>query len=243
MNMELNILHLYPDLLNLYGDKGNLASLTRRAQWRGIAVNLTLCTKDDPIPDLNTFDIIFLGGGPDKAEEMACSFLKEKREELSAYIEQDGVLLATCGGFPMLGKEFPTADGLSEGLSVLDITTQLNEGRLIGNIVLESPLAKHPVVGFENRIGKTVIGHYQPLGKVISGYGNTGDGSDEGLIYKNVIATHLHGPLLPKNPELCDELLLRALRKKYPDFAELTPLDDSVEYLANESVTKAYTKK
>lgn len=241
--MELNIIHLYPDLLNLYGDKGNLASLTKRAVWRGIGINLTTCTKDDVIPDLTDADIIFLGGGPDKAEEMVCGFLKEKRDALSAYIEKEGVLLATCGGFSMLGKEFATADGLVEGLGILDITTQITEGRFIGNIVLESPLTKHPIVGFENRTGKTIIGSYSPLGKVVCGYGNTGDGALEGLVYKNVIATHLHGPLLPKNPELCDQLLTRALKKKYPEFEGLSPLDDTAEYLANEYVVKEYTKK
>ncbi len=243
MNMELNIIHLYPDLLNLYGDKGNLASLTKRAEWRGIGINLTACTKDDAIPDLTDADIIFLGGGPDKAEEMVCGFLKEKREELSAYIEKEGVLLATCGGFSMLGKEFPTADGLVKGLDVLDITTKMTEGRFIGNIILESSLTKHPIVGFENRSGKTIIGNYEPLGTVICGYGNTGDSTLEGLVYKNVIATHLHGPLLPKNPELCDQLLTRALKRKYSEFEGLSSLDDAAEYMANEYVVKEYAKK
>lgn len=243
MPMELNILHLYPDLLNLYGDKGNLASLTSRSRWRGIEVTLTLCTKEDSIPDLNLADIIFLGGGPDKAEEMVCNFLKEKRDELSTYIEDGGVLLATCGGFPMLGKEFPTADGLVAGLGILDITSQMAEGRYIGNVVLESSIGKQPVVGFENRIGKTMIGNYQPLGKVVCGHGNTGDGTLEGLVYKNVIATHLHGPLLPKNPELCDELLTRALKRKYPKFEGLEPLDDSLESLANQHIVTEFAKK
>ncbi len=242
MSMELNIIHFYPDLLNLYGDKGNIASLTKRAQWRGISVNLIVCTKDDSIPELKNADIIFLDGGPDKAEEMVCSLLGERKEELLAYIEGDGVLLATCGGFPMLGKTFPTADGLTEGLGLLDFTTEKTEGRYIGNVVVESELTMQPIVGFENRIGKTLLGEYHPLGKVVSGHGNTGDGAYEGLCYKNVIATHLHGPLLPKNPELCDRILSRALRKKYPEFTELEPLDDAMEVLANEYVVKTYVK-
>ncbi len=242
MSMELNIIHLYPDLLNLYGDKGNLAALTKRAQWRGISVNLTTCTKEDIVPELKTADILFLGGGPDKAEEMVCDLLKEKQAELLSYIEENGVLLATCGGFPMLGKEFPTADGMTKGLGVLDFTTQAAEGRYIGNVVVDSALVTNPIVGFENRIGKTLIGEYQPLGKVVCGCGNTGDGAYEGLLYKNVIASHLHGPLLPKNPELCDEILNRALKKKYPEFTELEPLDDAMENLANEYVVKTYGK-
>lgn len=243
MTMTLKILHLYPDLLNLYGDKGNIASLTKRALWRGIDVNIVACTKDEPVPSLEDFDIIFLGGGPDKAEEMVCSFLKEQNVPLGDYIENEGVLLATCGGFSMLGKEFPTADGLTEGLGVLSITTKVTDRRFIGNIILESPMTDSPIVGFENRLGKTLIGDYQPLGKVLCGYGNTGDGSYEGLVYKNVIATHLHGPLLPKNPELCDEILTRALKKKYPEFEQLSLLDDATERLANEHVVKTYVKK
>lgn len=242
-NLELNIIHLYPDLLNLYGDKGNLAALTHRASWRGISVNLIVCTKDEPDFPLTDADILFLGGGPDKAEEMVCFMLREKRDALSAYIEDNGVLLATCGGFSMLGKEFPIADGMAKGLGLLDVTTQAVEGRFIGNVILESSLTKRPIVGFENHTGKTMIGKYQPLGKIVCGYGNTGDGGVEGILYKNVIGTHLHGPLLPKNPELCDEILTRALKKKYPDFAGLTPLEDTMEILANEHIVKTYGKK
>lgn len=243
MSMTLHIVHFYPDLLNLYGDKGNIAALTKRAQWRGISVNMTVCTKEDAIPDLQDVDIIFLGGGPDKAEEMVCSLLKDKKEALASYVEENGVLLATCGGFSMLGKEFPTADGLVEGLGILNITTQPTEGRYIGNAVIESSLIKEPIVGFENRVGKMMMDQYEPLGKVVCGHGNTGDGAMEGLVYKNVIATHLHGPLLPKNPELCDEILTRALKKKYPDFEGLDGLDDAMEHLANEYVVTEYGKK
>ncbi len=243
MSMSLNIIHFYPDLLNLYGDKGNIAALTKRAEWRGISINLRVCNKEDALPDLAEADVLFLGGGPDKAEEMVCGFLKEKRDELSAYIENDGVLLAACGGFTMLGKEFPTGDGVVEGLGVLNITTQTTENRYIGNVVVDSPLTEQPIVGFENRAGKTMIGDYQPLGKVVCGYGNTGDGMAEGLVYKNVIATHLHGPLLPKNPQLCDMILERALKKKYSEFEGLTPLDDAMEHLANEYVATEYGKK
>ncbi len=242
-NLELNLLHLYPDLLNLYGDKGNIASLRKRGEWRGISVNVTCCTKDNPQLDLTDTDIVFLGGGPDKAEEMVCGFLKEHHGALLSFLENNGVLLATCGGFSMLGKEFPVADGMAEGLDLLDITTKATEGRFIGNVVVTSSLTGHPIVGFENHTGKTLIGNYQPLGTVVAGYGNTGDGAYEGLVYKNVIATHLHGPLLPKNPELCDEILTRALKKKYPDFTELTKLDDTTEHLANEYVVKNYGKK
>ncbi len=241
-NYELNILHLYPDLLNLYGDQGNLAALSKRAQWRGISAHVISCTKEETLLNLEHVDIVFLGGGSDKAEEMVCELLNPHREELVAYVENGGVLLATCGGFPMLGKNIPTGDGMVNGLGILDITTEATEGRAIGNVLLESSLTKLPIVGFENHAGKTLIGSYQPLGKVVCGHGNAGDGAYEGLVYKNVIATHLHGPLLPKNPELCDEILTRALVKKYPDFPGLSPLDDSMEHLANEYIVKTYGK-
>ncbi len=240
-NYELKILHLYPDLLNLYGDQGNLATLSKRAQWRGISAHVISYTKEENLLNLEHIDVVFLGGGSDKAEEMVCELLKPHREELVAYVENGGVLLATCGGFPMLGKNFPTGDGMVKGLGVLNVTTEATEGRAIGNVVVESSLTKLPIVGFENHAGKTLIGGYQPLGKAVCGYGNEG-GVYEGLVYKNVIATHLHGPLLPKNPELCDEILNRALKKKYPDFPGLSTLDDSMEHLANEYIVRTYGK-
>lgn len=228
---SLNILHLYPDLLNLYGDKGNLASLTHRLTWRGMDASVTVCNQEDT-PDFSDCDIVFLGGGADKEQESVCELLADKAEALKTYVENDGVMLATCGGFEMLGT-----------LGVLDIQTETAEKRLISDVILQSDLIDTPICGFENHSGRINIGNYTPLGKVLFGNGNNGTDGTEGLVYRNLIATYLHGPLLPKNPQLCDWLLLRALKKKYPNFEALTPLDDSMEYAANQYICRTFLKK
>ena len=234
---EIKILHLYPDLLNLYGDKGNISALTTRLSWRDIDVQVTTCTKEET-PDFSWADILFLGGGSEKEEKIVFALLKEKKEELKAYIEDGGVMLATCGGFPMLGRY----EGQEKGLEILDITTRMEEARLIGNVVVKTE-AYQTVVGFANHGERTEIGGYMPLGKAVAGPGNTGEKSAEGLLYKNLIATYLHGPLLPKNPKLCDDILARALAKKYPDFAGLSPLPDVVEEKANAYIAETYGKE
>ncbi len=236
--MKIKILHLYPDLLNLYGDGGNIATLCKRLSWRNIEVEVSACTKEE-MPDFTDVDILFLGGGAEKEEGMVSGLLQEKKAELKNYIEDNGVMLAVCGGYPMLGN-YSDSD---KGLGILDIVTGEEEPRLIGNVVLETNAYGQPVVGFANHSGRTEIGGYTPLGKAIGGPGNTGERSVEGLVYKNLIATYLHGPLLPKNPELCDDILNRALTKKYPDFVGLTPLEDELEEMANEYIATTYRNK
>lgn len=238
---ELNIVHLYPDLLNLYGDKGNIACMEMRLKWRGIGVNVTSCTNRDHSIDLETADIIFVGGGSDREQELVCGLLLKKKDELVRYVEDGGVLVAVCGGYQLLGKYYKTADSTIEGLGILDIYTDAGNTRLIGNVVLESDLFPQSIVGFENHAGRTYIGKHTPLGRVVSGYGNTGESGCEGVIYKNVFATYLHGPLLPKNPMLCDLILECAMQRKYPDFNGFEPLDDSLENTANEYI-KNYLK-
>lgn len=240
---EINIIHLYPDLLNLYGDKGNIACLKTRLSERGIGANVIEVTSKSDDFDIESADIIFLGGGSDREQEIVCGLLKEKAEQLKAYIENDGVLLATCGGFQMLGNYYMTSGGKVDGLGVLDISAEYNEKRLIGNVVLESGWVSQKIVGFENHPTRTDIGGYAPLGKVVVGCGNTDDDGYEGLIYNNTIATNLHGPLLPKNPMVCDYLLNAALKKKYPDFTELDALDDTLENAANEQIVKRFVVK
>ena len=241
MEYELNLLHLYPDLLNLYGDKGNIASLEKRLTWRGIRANITVCTAENNTPDFAHADIVFFGGGSDREEEEVVKLLSEKRDELRNYVENGGVLLATCGGFPMLGNYFYTASGKVDGLGVLDIATEAEKDRCIGDIILESELVPQPVCGFVNYAGNTQIGALKPFGKIIGGA--TGKSGCDGVIYKNVIATYLHGPLLPKNPMLCDYILTAALKQKYPDFTGLSPLDDSMETVANQYIIDRFITK
>ena len=241
---EINIIHLYPDLLNLYGDRGNIACMQKRLEWRGITASVRQCTNKDSDIDLTGADIIFVGGGSDREQEIVCSRLLKKKDELKAHVESGGVLVAVCGGYQLLGKYYKTASTKIEGLDILDIYTDSGDTRLISNVVLECDKFSMPIVGFENHAGRTYLGEgVTPLGKVLFGNGNTGDSGYEGVIYKNVIATYLHGPLLPKNPQLCDYILARALERKYPDFEGLEPLDDGLEELANKYIVGKYVGK
>lgn len=241
-NYEINIIHLYPDLLNLYGDKGNIACMQKRLEWRGIKANVLQCTNKDSNIDLKSADIIFVGGGSDREQEIVCNKLLEKKDEIKDYIEDNGVLIAVCGGYQLLGKYYQTSNTKIEGLGILDIYTDAGETRLISNVVLKCDKFSQPIVGFENHAGRTYIGDCTPLGKVKFGNGNTGDSGYEGVLYKNVIATYLHGPLLPKNPQLCDYILTCALKRKYPEFQSLSPLDDKLENTANEYVVNKFAR-
>ncbi len=240
--MKLTIGHLYPDLLNLYGDRGNIQCFRKRLEWRGIEADVVPFLSGDKI-DFTKLDIVLLGGGSDREQELVCGFLKDIREDFKTYVEEGGVVLAVCGGYQLLGKYYRTDKKTIEGLSILDITTEWQSERLIRNIVLNSPLFKQPVVGFENHGGRTYIGDHTPFGKVFYGLGNTGKSGYEGVVYKNVIATYLHGPLLPKNPQVCDYLLEKALKKKYGPEAELAPLEDELERKANQYIVSRYSDK
>lgn len=231
--MKLTIGHLFPELLNLYGDRGNIQCLCKRLEWRGIEAEVLPLHCSSEI-DPGKLDIVLLGGGSDREQELACGYLAEIREDFRAYVEQGGVLLAVCGGYQLLGNYYKTEQKTIEGLGILDIYTEWMSKRLVGNIVLETPLAQAPAVGFENHGGRTYIGDYTPFGRVLSGFGNTEKSGYEGVIYKNIIGTYLHGPLLPKNPEICDYLLERALQRKYGEEIRLEALGDALEKQAND---------
>ena len=239
--MKINILHLYPDLLNLYGDKGNIECLKKRLIWRGIDVSYHTYTSDTKEAlSLDDVDILFIGGGSDKEEKNACLKLSQYKNEIKNFVENNGTLVAVCGAYPILGKYFEIENEKIEGLDILDIYTTYNSNRIINNVVLQSSLTKSKIVGFENHSGRTYINNHTPLGKVVYGKGNNDNGDFEGVVYKNVVATNLHGPLFPKNPELCDYVLTCALKRKYSDFDVLTPLDDTMENTASEYVIKHY---
>lgn len=240
--MKLTIGHLYPDLLNLYGDRGNIQCFRKRLEWRGIEAEVIPFLSGDEI-DFSRLDIVLLGGGSDREQELVCGYLKNIRDDFKKYVEEGGVVLAVCGGYQLLGKYYKTRTETIEGLAILDITTEWEPGRLVKNIILNSPLFDMPVVGFENHGGRTYIGDHTPLGKVFFGYGNTGKSGYEGVVYKNVIATYLHGPLLPKNPQVCDYLLERALKRKYGEDVRLEPLPDELERSANSYIADRYSDK
>lgn len=239
--MKITIGHLYPDLLNLYGDRGNIQCLMKRCQWRGIEAETIAFELNDSI-DFSKLDIVLLGGGSDREQMLVCSRLREIRQDFKEYVEQNGVVIAICGGYQLLGNYYDTDQGRIEGLELVDMYTEQGEGRLISNIVLQSDLFDMPIVGFENHGGRTYINTNKSLGKVLYGAGNDGKSGYEGIVYKNVIGTYLHGPLLPKNPQLADWLIQHALERKYGQNAVLAPLDDSQEKEANAYVYHRFVK-
>lgn len=246
---DLNICHLYPDLLNTYGDRGNILALQRRAQWHGINTEITNITIGDTF-DSSKYDIVFLGGGQDYEQEILQSdVLNQKGIEIKAAIENMKVFLCICGGFQLMGKYYKTWQGKEiEYLGALDLWTIGGEERMIGNIVFESDIIREngkplQIVGFENHSGRTYLGeNIRPFGKVISGNGNNGTDGYEGAVYNNVYCSYSHGSLLPKNPLLTDHLLSLALKQKYKDFETLGELDDTFENAARASVIQRILK-
>ncbi len=240
--MKLTVGYLYPNLLNLYGDTGNVKCLQKRLQWRGMEGEVCLFSGGSAI-DFQKVDIVLLGGGSDREQEIACRYLKGIGGRLRDFIESGGVLLAVCGGYQLLGNYYRTQNTMIEGLGILDIYTEWKPERLAGDVILDSAAFGSPVVGFENHSGRTYIGNHTPFGRVRQGHGNTDRGEWEGVLYKNVVATYLHGPLLPKNPEVSDYLLERALKRKYGNGAKLEPLPDELEHAASQYIVKRYGKE
>lgn len=238
--MKLTIGHLYPELLNLYGDRGNIQCMMKRSLWRGIEAETIAFGLEDSI-DFSKLDIVLLGGGSDREQRIVCSRLRDIRENFHHYVEDGGSVLAVCGGYQLLGHYYKTEEDTLEGLSLVDLCTEQGSPRLIDNIVLENPDFSLPIVGFENHGGRTYIGDNKPFGKVVYGHGNNGEDGQEGVLYKNVVGTYLHGPLLPKNPHICDYLISNALERKYGKGA-LEPLDDTQEIQANQELYKRFVQ-
>ncbi len=237
--MELNICHLYPDVLNLYGDRGNVMCMRKRLEWRGIDAKITRMGLGSPV-SLAPYDLVFIGGGQDFEQQVLLDDLHRGRDrEIKAAIDDGVAFLTVCGGYQMLGSYYETYDGKRcDFIGALDLYTLGAKKRMIGNykFKLGESSGGSVVVGFENHSGRTFLGSgLEPLGRVLSGYGNNGEDGTEGARYKNVFGTYSHGPILPKNPELCDHILLCALKRKYGT-AELAPLDDGAEYAAHEEI-------
>lgn len=242
--MELNICHLYPDLLNVYGDVGNILILKNRAQKRGIKVNVIDVSINSEFNG-DEMDIVFFGGGQDYEQSIVSDDLKNnKKDALTKYVEDGKVLLAICGGYQLLGNYYRAPNGEKlEGLHILDIYTEGGDTRFIGNTVIYNEEFDETYVGFENHSGRTYINNLKPLGKCLAGYGNNGEDNHEGCVYKNTYCTYFHGSLLSKNPELADRFLKIALEKKYGGNIELAPLDDRLELKAKEHIIKTYVNK
>jgi CobQ-like glutamine amidotransferase family enzyme len=246
---QLTICHLYPDLLNLYGDYGNIQALKKRMEWRGIEVSVVPASLGDPFVS-EEYDIVFMGGGQDYEQDILhTDLLGLKKEAVLSAVENGVVFLCICGGYQLMGRYFRLNNGKEiECLGAMNHWTIGGEKRLIGNLIFSvEDLKQQPsgyVVGFENHSGKTFLGEgVTPLGKVIRGFGNNGEDGYEGARYKNVFCSYSHGSLLPKNPGLADELITLALKRKYPDFVSLQPLNDALESNARASLIKRFTGK
>lgn len=243
--MELKICHMYPDVLNLYGDRGNVMCMTRRLRWRGIEAGVTRLPIGTRLP-LAGFDLVFIGGGQDFEQQVLLEDLhRGKDREIRAAVEDGLPFLAICGGYQMLGGYYETYNGQRcDFIGALDLYTVGAVKRMIGNYMFhfQAGAGGSVVVGFENHSGKTWLGSgVEPLGRVLSGFGNNGEDGTEGAHYKNVFGTYSHGPLLPKNPALCDHILQTALERKY-GAAELAPLDDAAELLAHDEMCRRLAK-
>lgn len=232
MDKTLSICHLYYDILNLYGDNGNIKTLEKRLAWRGIGANISKISFGEVNP-LENYDIIFIGGGQDFEQEILVKDLfTYKADWLKSEIEKGTVILGICGGYQMLGKYYEAADGTKvDFLGGIDVYTTASDKRMIGNFAYEYTKEDgetFPIIGFENHNGQTWLGKdVKPMGKIIKGYGNNGEDGTEGARYKNVFATYAHGPLLPKNARIADELLSIAYERKYGE--ALPPLESDME--------------
>ena len=212
MGMMIKIAHLYPDMLNLYGDRGNIIALTQRMRARGIDVSVDQITMGKSF-NADDYDILFVGGGQDFEQDVLLDDLKKGKDiEIKRAIESGKVFLAICGGYQMLGKYYKTYDGkMLEYMGALDFYTEGKEERMIGNYAFKTKEGIE-IVGFENHSGKTYLSKdIAPLGRIIKGFGNNGEDKTEGVLFKNTFGTYAHGPVLPKNPSLADAIIKRML--------------------------------
>jgi len=218
-NYELHLCHLYGNLLNTYGDNGNLLMLKYVAKKMGITLTTEIVSIHQEFK-ADDFDLIFFGGGQDFEQVIVAEDLPTKKEELTRYIENDGVMLAICGGYQLLGHYYIGAHGEQiKGIGALDHYTLSQENnRFIGDTEIYNEEFDETYYGFENHNGMTFLGKGEkPLGKVIQGKGNNGQDQTEGVIYKNVFGSYFHGPILARNEILAKRLILTALKKKYPN--------------------------
>jgi len=232
----ITVLQLYPRDMNIYGDWGNALVIKRRLEWHGYTPKLIEYNPGDPFPD--DVDMIVGGGGQDSGQDKIQEDLLGIGGKLHQLADNDVPMLMICGLYQLFGKFFKTQDGhIIEGISLLDIETHAGSERLIGNIITKSHQFGE-IVGYENHSGQTFLGKSaQPLGLVIKGAGNNGQDGTEGARYRNVLASYLHGSLLPKNPEITDFLIEKAILKKYGDFTP-TVIEDRFAELARSVAMK-----
>jgi lipid II isoglutaminyl synthase (glutamine-hydrolysing) len=225
--------HLYPEYLNIYADRGNMAVLERRADWRGIGFDYrTIGLGEDANPD--EYDLYYVGGGQDREQALVAPDLATKGESLREAVDGGAAFLAVCGGYQLLGRFYRDRSGAElPGIGLLPHHTVAGERRMIGDVLLECELEpghRRPLAGFENHAGRTYLDEgAEPLGRVVAGFGNNGEDGVEGSRVGNALGTYLHGPLLPRNPWLADWLIGKALARRLGDAPDLEPLPDDFE--------------
>lgn len=260
-HFQLTIGWLYPDLMSTYGDRGNIIVLQKRCQMRSIEAKIENISLETPLPQLTKCDLIFMGGAQDRQQKLVSEdFLKKKGPKVQELIEKGIPALFVCAAYQFVGHYYRPYQGEDIlGAGIFDLYT-IHPGdqakRLIGNVAAQIisnfsrrsrdpaeagqfPISNNTIVGFENHGGRTNLGkNIKPFAKVLKGFGNNGEDGYEGAIYKNAVGSYFHGPILPKNPHLADWLIKRALEIKYMSEISLTPLDDKLEYLANNFMLK-----
>lgn len=234
-NLKLSIAHLYPKLLNIYGDYGNILSVKKRCESRNISVEYTEINLDDEV-DISKYDFYFIGGGQDKQQIEVSHELKKHENALREASLNSAVFLSICGGYQLLGKYYkPHVGEKLEGINLLDAYTVAGHNRFIGNVTAEVDfLTPKTLVGFENHSGLTYLeGETTPLAKIIVGNGNNGEDRFEGARKNNVFGTYLHGSLLPKNPHFSDYLVKLALDNRFKDDIVLEEINNELEFKAH----------
>jgi lipid II isoglutaminyl synthase (glutamine-hydrolysing) len=225
--------HLYPDYLNIYADRGNMAVLARRAAWRGIDFEVEPVGMEEEVRP-GAHDLYYIGGGQDREQALVARDLVGKGEALRESVEDGAALLAVCGGYQLLGRFYRGRDGEEmPGIGLFPHETHAGDRRMIGDVLLECELQageRRTLAGFENHAGRTYLDEgAEPLGRVVAGFGNDGESGYEGCRVRLALGTYLHGPLLPRNPWLADWLISAALLRKTGDWLELDALPDGLE--------------
>ena len=232
--MKLRVGHLYPEYLNIYADRGNIAVLETRARARGIELELQAIGLGEPVPP--AVDLFYIGGGQDREQALVAADLAGKAGALAEAAAAGTAFLAVCGGYQLLGRFYRDRSGAEiPGVGLLPLHTVAGERRLIGDVLLDCDWAGETLAGFENHGGRTILGQgAEPLGRVVYGYGNDGESGAEGCRDGRLYGTYLHGPLLPRNPWFADRVLADALAHGTGRTVELAPLDDGLERRAHE---------
>ena len=245
--MNIRVGHLYPDYLNIYADRGNIAVLARRAAWRGYEVEVRSVSVGEVVRP-GEHDLLYVGGGQDREQALVAEDLAAKGQGVQEAVAGGAALLAVCGGYQLLGRSYRDLQGLDlPGIGLFPLETVAGERRMIGDVLLEcelEPGVRRTLAGFENHAGRTFLDDgAEPLGRVVAGFGNDGESGWEGCRIGRAVGTYLHGPLLPRNPWFADWLLAQALGHRLGAPPDLEPLPDDLERQAHDvSAERAHAR-